>query len=48
LGKELDQKTILVNLIDSNQYSLCCNDDKYVLNHPDFNQLPRLIETKKI
>jgi len=43
--KELINMIYLLNLMDSHNYSTCCNDNYY--NHPDFNKLPRLIEAKK-
>jgi len=45
--KELIKKLYLLNLMNTHLFIDCCNDDKYTLNHPDFNQLPRLIEAKK-
>jgi len=43
--KKLINKIYLLNLMNSNQYSTCCDDNYY--NHPNFNKLPRLIEAKE-
>ena len=45
--KELIKKLTILSMMNPNQYSNCCNDDDYTKNHPDFNQLHRLIKTKK-
>ncbi len=45
--KELIKKLTILNMMNTNQYSDCCNDDEHTKNHPDFNQLHRLIKAKK-
>jgi len=45
--KELIKKLVLLNMMNLDQYSDCCNDDEYIKNHPHFNQLHRLIKAKK-
>ena len=43
--EELIKKLYLLNLMNSNYYSTCCDDNYY--NHPDFNKLSRLIDAKR-